>query len=36
MLVDGKLNMSVAAVSNAQILALCDLHLAEKPEGVSS
>ncbi len=35
MLVGGKLNVSVAAVPNAQILAPSDLHLAEKPEGVS-
>ena len=36
MLVGGKLNMSVATVPHAQILAPSDLHLAEKPEGVSS
>jgi hypothetical protein len=36
MLVGGKLNMSVAAVPNAQILAHSDPHLAEEPEGVSS
>jgi len=35
MLVGGKLNMSVAAVPNTQILALSDLHLAEEPEGAS-
>ena len=36
MLVGGKLNISVAAVPNAQTLVPSDLHLAEKPEGVSS
>ena len=36
MLVGGKLNMSVAAVPNVQILVPPDPHLAEKPEGVSS
>jgi hypothetical protein len=35
MLVGGKLNISVAAVPNAQILVPSDLHLAEKPEDVS-
>jgi hypothetical protein len=34
-LVGGKLNMSVAAVPNAQILVLSDPHLAEEPEGAS-
>jgi hypothetical protein len=36
MLVGDKLNISVAAVPNAQILVPSELHLAEKPEGVSS
>ena len=36
MLVGGKLNMSVAAVPNPQILVPPDPHLAEKPEGLSS
>jgi hypothetical protein len=40
MLVGGKLNIklniSVAAVPNAQILVPSDLHLAENPEDVSS
>ncbi|HEY6750377.1 MAG TPA: hypothetical protein VI027_03530 [Rubrobacteraceae bacterium] len=35
MLVGGKLNMFVAAVPNAQILALSDPHLAEEPEDAS-
>jgi hypothetical protein len=39
MLVGGKLNIklniSVAAVPNPQILALSDPHLAEKPEDAS-